>query len=150
MPRTFSQITIHIVFSTKGREPLIEKDVQSRLYSYMGGITKGERSIPFAIGGMNDHVHLMLRLPTDVAIADLVRVIKSKSSGWIHETFPQLSHFAWQDGYAAFSVSKSAEPEVKSYIDNQEAHHSRRDFRQELIAFLRAHEIEYDERYVFD
>ncbi|MCC7316118.1 MAG: transposase, partial [Planctomycetes bacterium] len=102
------------------------------------------------VGGMEDHVHLYLRWRPDESISNLMRVVKARSSKWVHETIPRLAAFAWQEGYSAFSVSKSQEDVVKKYIANQAEHHRREDFRSELLRLLRAHGIEFDERYVSD
>lgn len=99
---------------------------------------------------MADHVHLLLRWRTDGTIADLMRTVKARSSLWMHQTFVDAAAFAWQEGYAVFSVSKSAEPDVKQYIEDQVEHHKKRDFKEELLVLLRAHGVDFDERYVFD
>ena len=150
MPGSFSQILLHIVFSTKRREPWITHDVAEGLYAYMGGIIRAEGGSLYAIGGIEDHVHLYLRWKPDGRVSDLMRVTKSRSSNWVHVTFADLSMFAWQEGYAVFSVSKSQEEAVKRYIAGQQEHHRKEDFRSELLRLLRAHAIEFDERYVFD
>ncbi len=150
MPGTYSQILLHIVFSTKHREPLITPELSPRLYDYMGGIIRAEKGTLYAIGGVDDHVHMYLRWRADRAVSDLMRTVKARSSGWVHETFPQFGAFAWQEGYAVFSVSKSQETAVKDYIAGQREHHAREDFKLELLRFLRAHEIEFVEQYLFD
>jgi REP element-mobilizing transposase RayT len=150
MPGTYSQILLHIVFSTKNREPWITSDIAERLYPYMGGIVRAEKGILYDIGGVEDHVHLYLRWRPDESISDLMRTVKSRSSKWIHETFPSLQAFAWQEGYSAFSVSKSQEAAVKKYIAGQAEHHKKEDFKSELLRLLRAHGVEFDERYVFE
>ena len=150
MPGTYSQILLHVVFSTKFRKPHISKDVAERLYPYMGGIVRAEKGVLLDIGGIEDHVHLYLRWRTDESISNLLRTVKARSSMWVHQTFAELSAFAWQEGYSVFSVSKSQEPAVKTYIGRQEQHHHKEDFKSELLRLLRAHEIEFDERYVFD
>ena len=150
MPGTYSQILLHIVFSTKQRSTHITPRLQDRLYDYIGGIVRAEKGTLYAIGGMPDHVHLLLRWRTDRAIADLMRTVKARSSLWVHQTFRDSAAFAWQEGYAVFSVSKSAEAHVKRYIDDQREHHGKRDFKQELLALLRAHGVKFEERYVFD
>jgi REP element-mobilizing transposase RayT len=150
MPGTYSQILLHAVFSTKGRAAFIKPNIQPRLYDYIGGIIRAEKGALYGIGGMPDHVHLLLRWRTDGTIADLMRAVKARSSLWIHQTFADAAVFAWQEGYAVFSVSKSAEPDIKHYIENQAEHHKNRDFKEELLALLRAHEVEFDLRYVFD
>lgn len=150
MSGTYSQLLLHVVFSTKGREPMITQEIQRRLYDYVGGIVRAEKGTLYAIGGMPDHVHLLLRWRTDASVADLMRTVKSRSSLWIHQTFGHLRNFAWQEGYAVFSVSKSAEADVKSYIETQVDHHKARDFKEELLKLLIAHGIEFEKRYVFD
>jgi len=150
MPGTYSQILLHVVFSTKNRARLIDSALAEQLHAYIGGIVRAEKGMPYAIGGVEDHVHLYLRWRTDRAIADLVRTLKSRSSKWVHEKFPRLRRYAWQEGYAAFSVSKSQEPAVKQYIATQAEHHKKAEFKSELLRLLRAHGIDFDERYVFD
>jgi len=150
MPGTYSQILIHIVFSTKERRASITPEIQPRLYDYIGGIVRAEKGTLYAIGGMPDHVHILLRWRTNGAIADLMRTIKARLSLWVHQTFANVAAFAWQEGYSVFSVSKSVESEVKMYIESQVEHHRRRDFKEEILALLRVHGISFDERYVFE
>lgn len=150
MPGTYSKILLHAVFSTKQRKAQIKPVLQPRLFEYMGGLVRAKKGVLLAIGGMPDHVHLLLRWRTDATVADLMRTVKARSSSWIHETFSGFDAFAWQEGYAVFSVSKSAEADMRRYIENQMEHHAGRDFKEELLTLLRAHEIEFDERYVFD
>lgn len=100
------------------------------------------------MGGVEDHVHILVRGRTDATIADLMRNVKSRSSGWIHDTFAQLKGFAWQEGYAAFSVSASQKRRVMNYIESQEEHHKARSFRDELVAFLQRHQVKFDEQYL--
>ncbi|MCB9853401.1 MAG: IS200/IS605 family transposase [Phycisphaerales bacterium] len=149
MAHTFSQLLIHVVFATKDRVPLIDLAMEGRLHEYIGGIIRNEKGVLCAAGSMHDHIHLLIRWRTDRSFADLMRNVKASSSVWIHETFPGMATFAWQEGYGAFSVSKSAENDVKAYINNQNEHHRVRSFEEEYLAFLRAHEIPFDERYVF-
>jgi REP element-mobilizing transposase RayT len=150
MPGTYSQLLLHIVFSTKGRAPWITPEVAERLYSYIGGIIRAEKGVLYDIGGVEDHVHLYLRWRTDGSVSDLMRTVKARSSKWIHETFSALRDFAWQEGYSVFTVSKSQEPAVKRYIARQAQHHKKDNFKVELLKLLRAHGIEFDEKYVFD
>ncbi|MCC6661411.1 MAG: IS200/IS605 family transposase [Phycisphaerales bacterium] len=150
MPGTYSQILLHIVFSTKHREPWITAEVAERLYPYIGGIVRAEKGVLYDIGGVEDHVHMYLRWRPDAAVSDLMRTVKARSSKWVHDTFPELGAFAWQEGYSVFSVSKSQEGAVKAYIAGQHEHHKKEDFKSELLRMLRLHEIEFDERYVFD
>ncbi|MHB1155240.1 MAG: IS200/IS605 family transposase [Phycisphaerales bacterium] len=150
MPGTYSQILLHVVFSTKYRERWISPGITERLYPYIGGIIRAEKGMLYDIGGVEDHVHLYLRWRPDASVSNLMRTTKARSSAWIHETFSALGEFAWQEGYGVFSVSKSQEQAVKRYIAGQAEHHKKEDFKSELLRLLRAHGIEFDERYVFD
>lgn len=149
MPQSFTNLIYHLVFSTKNRLPLITDDVKSRLYDYIGGTIRKQGGIALAINGMSDHVHVLAKLRPDKAVSDVLRDLKSNSSGWMHEVFPQLKDFSWQNGYGAFTVSASQVEKVKEYIANQEKHHRKMgSFRDEFIKLLRANEIEFDERYL--
>ena len=150
MSRTYSQILLHIIFSTKSRQPWISEEIGPDLYSYMGGIIRSEGGTLYAINGPEDHVHLYLRWRPDGNISDLMRTTKSRSSKWVHDNFPSLSEFSWQEGYGVFSVSKSQENAVKNYIAGQKEHHRTEDFRGELLRFLQVHGVEFDEQYVLD
>lgn len=150
MPGTSSQLLLHIVFSTKGRRPWISGNVAERLYPYIGGIVRAEKGALYHIGGGEDHVHLYLQWRTDGSVSDLMRTVKARSSKWVHDTFPDLAAFAWQEGYSVFSVIKSQEAAVKKYIAEQIEHHQKVDFKTELLRILRAHGVEFDEKYVFD
>jgi len=150
MPGTYSQILLHIVFSTKHREAWITDALAERLYPYMGGIVRAEKGVLYDIGGVEDHVHLYLRWRPDATVSDLMRTVKARSSKWVHDTFPELSVFSWQEGYSVFTVSKSQEKAVKAYIAGQHEHHKKEDFKTELLRMLRLHEVEFDPRYVFD
>ena len=150
MPQSFGSLQVHLVFSTKGREPWIVPEIAQRLYDYIGGTLRGNKCTLLDAGGMPDHVHLLISMSREMSAADLARIVKSSSSKWIHDTFPNMGYFAWQAGYGAFSVSQSNAPQVKGYIANQEEHHRRMSFQDEFRALLRRHEIEFDERYVWD
>jgi len=150
MPGTYSQLLLHVVFSTKGRARWISGDIAERLYGYIGGIVRAERGVLYDIGGVEDHLHIYLRWRPDGAVSDLMRTVKAQSSKWVHDTFPKLGAFAWQEGYSVFSVSKSQEEAVKRYIAGQAEHHKKEDFKSELQRLLRAHGVEFDEKYVFD
>jgi REP element-mobilizing transposase RayT len=147
---SYTSLLYHIVFSTKNREPSLEPGMRPRLFEYMGGAVRGEGGIALAINGVADHVHLLARLRQDKAVSAVIGAIKANSSGWIHRTFPTYANFAWQTGYGAFTVSASQRGNVCHYIDNQEEHHRLRTFQEEFLAFLKAHEIEYDERYIWE
>jgi putative transposase len=148
MPSTWSQVILHVVFSTKNREPLIDARLQERLYPFIGGVVRDLGGSLWAIGGIEDHVHLLARWGTDEPISTLARDVKHRSSEWIHKTFPAHQGFAWQKGYAVFSVSKSGSDKVKEYIENQRERHAKMDYRTELKELLRLHDVEYDERYL--
>ena len=150
MPGTYSQLLLHVVYSTKGRTPWITPEVAERLYSYIGGTVRAEKGALYDIGGVEDHVHMYLRWRPDESVSDLMRTVKSRSSKWVHDTYPKLAAFAWQEGYSVFSVSKSQEEAVKKYIAGQAEHHKKEDFKSELLRILRAHGVEFDEKYVFD
>jgi putative transposase len=149
MPHSYVNLIYHIIFSTKDREPLITNEYQERLYEYIGGIIRAQGGIPLAINGVADHVHILAKLRQDKALSDLIRDFKANASSWMHNIFPEQKDFAWQNGYAAFTVSASQIPEVSRYIANQEQHHQKRSFRDEFIAFLQANEIEFDEKYLW-
>ena len=148
MATTFSNLLYHIVFSTKDRAPSIREDVQGLLYGYLGGILANEEGLLLEIGGMPDHVHLLVKLRTDRPVADIVRLIKANSSRWMNREHPGADHFEWQAGYGVFSVSTSQVDVLRRYIRNQADHHARIPFREELIELLRRHGVEYDERFL--
>lgn len=150
MPGTFHNLKFHLIFSTKHRAPWLTETVRPRVHEYLGGIIRGERGKVIAIGGVTDHVHILFGWRTDEAISTLVRNLKANSSRWIHETFPALAGFAWQEGYSIFAVSQSQVDKVRGYIQRQEEHHRAKPFRDELLDFLRTHEVSFDEQYVFD
>jgi len=139
---TYSYLLVHVIFSTKDREPLIESSWRDRLYEYMAGIARNEFGHAVRIGGVEDHLHGLIRIRTDVSVATAMNRWKSLSSGWVNNTIKPALRFAWQTGYAAFSVSRSNEDQVVQYIDGQEAHHKTVTFRDELMAFLERHGIE--------
>ena len=148
MGHSYTRLSCHIICSTKNRAPEITTDIRARLYDYVGGIVKGENGTLIVANGMPDHVHLLVVLHATTCVADMVRRIKANSSKWIHETWPEKEHFAWQSGYGAFSVSGSGVNEVQAYITNQEAHHARLSFEEEFVAFLRRYGVPYDEKHV--
>ena len=150
MATTFANLLCHLVFSTKNRLPLIHDGLRERLYEYMGGIVRGEGGSLMEVGGVSDHVHLLVRSKTDVSVATLVKKIKGKSSGWVNDLPARQERFYWQEGYGAFSVSASVVPKVQRYIRTQEEHHRRTSFKDELITLLKRHHIPYDERYLLD
>lgn len=132
------------MFSTKHREPLITPDLAPRLHGYLGGAVRGEGGLAIEIGGMTDHVHLLVKWRPDEAVSTLMRNMKGGSSRWVHETFPEHRAFAWQEGYGAFSVSESQVETVRAYIRNQAHHHRTRSFKEEFVVLLEAHGVAYD------
>lgn len=149
MPQSFACLHYHIVFSTKERRPTIDPEIQPRLYDYIGGIVRRHDGSLLAAGGTDDHIHLLAGIHRTQAVADAVREIKSNSSKWVHETFPDRGSFGWQDGYGAFSISWSNIDAVKAYIAGQEEHHRERSFQDEFVALLRRHDIAFDEQYIW-
>ena len=145
---SYTSLFYHIVFSTKDRRALLRDDTLQRTCQYMGGIARKLDGQLLLADGMPDHVHLAAEIHPSLAVASFIGRVKANASGWIHETFPDLRDFQWQDGYAAFSVSPSVLPAVKEYILRQAQHHKTVSFEEELVALLRKHGIEYDERYV--
>lgn len=138
----------HLIWSTKKRVPYITKEVQQRLYPYLAAIAMENSSSILEIGGMADHIHLLLELSNPDSFTDCIRNLKACSSLWIHKNFPQLKDFSWQEGFGSFSVSYSTIPNVKAYIKNQEKHHSSMTFDEEYKRFLKLHNIKFDERFV--
>ena len=149
MSRTFTHLVTHIVFSTKDREPFIASDISAEMYAYLGGLVRELRGKAHGVNGMADHVHMLIQLSPTIAPSDALRFIKANSSKWVRDKWPRRVSFAWQLGYGAFSVSKSSIPAVLDYIRNQEQHHRKVTFQEEFIDFLKRHEIEYDERYIW-
>ena len=145
MSDTFSNLSVHVVFSTKDRIPLITRRVRKRVFPYIGGVIKGLGGKVIAIGGMPDHAHLVARLPTNMCVADFVRKIKANSSKWMNERATDMK-FGWQRGYGAFSISQSVVSSVAQYVRNQERHHRSRSFEEELMMLLTRHGIGFDER----
>jgi putative transposase len=150
MPQSYVCLPIHVVFSTKNRVDSIQPEWEQRLYEYIGGILREEKCTLLAAGGMPDHVHLLISWSKEKSVADVLRVLKTNSSKWIHETMPGQTDFAWQSGYAAFAVSQSNVDQVKRYITNQKEHHRRMNFKEEFIAFLKKHGLPFDARYVWN
>ena len=147
---TFTCLHYHLVFSTKHRQPSLADSWRPRLFDYVGGILRQQNGVLLAADGMPDHVHLLAAIHKSVAVADAVRDIKANSSKWVHEKIPHQNGFAWQAGYGAFTVSYSGLDTVRRYLADQQVHHRTRTFQEEFLELLRRHEIEFDERYVWD
>jgi REP element-mobilizing transposase RayT len=148
MPQSFACVHVHYIWSTKNRAPLIAGDTEPQLFAYIGGIARNEKCSMIAANGMPDHVHLLVSNSREIALADLARSLKANSSRWLHEQ--GHADFAWQNGYAAFAVSLSNVPAVKEYIRGQKEHHAKVSYQDEFRSFLKAHGLEWDERYVWD
>jgi putative transposase len=149
MSHSYVSNIMHCTFSTKGRHPSIDSDLESRLWPYLGGIARENRIKALAIGGTTDHMHALLSLPGMMSFAKAVQLIKAGSSKWINDTFPKQKKFEWQEGYGAFSVSASQVPKTIAYINNQKEHHRKKTFQEEFLELLTKHGIEYDQRYGF-
>ena len=151
MPQSLSAVYLHLVFSTKDRRPFLrDKTVRDALHAYIGGVSKTLDCPPLIVGGVEDHVHLLCRFARTITQAEWVKELKRISNGWLKEHGRDYADFEWQGGYADFSVSQSNLEQVEQYIANQEEHHRKTTFQDELRTLLRKHEIEFDERYVWD
>ncbi len=150
MSSTYTNLIYHIVYSTKCRRPIIERHDREELYRYIGGIIRANQGILLEIGGMPDHVHILAKLTPKLAVTDVLRLVKTNSSKWLNERPSRKGRFGWQTGYAAFSVSQSQLPVVTRYIRNQEKHHQKQTFLEEYLALLTKHQIEFEDRFVFE
>src|SRR6266446_143493 len=151
MPQSLSIVYIHLVFSTKGRHPFLRNNlVRDCLHAQLGAISKRLDCAPLIVGGVEDHVHLLCRFGRTITQAEWVKELKRVSNGWLKEQGTDYAHFEWQGGYADFSVSHSNLEQVKHYIVGQEEHHRKMSFQDELRALFSKHQIEWDERYIWD
>jgi putative transposase len=150
MPQSLSSILIHLIFSTKSREPFLTCEIDAELYPYMASIFKAMKSPALIINGTSDHIHTLFSLSRVVTIASLVEEVKTESSKWIKTKGKQFRNFHWQSGYGAFSIGQSQVPTVRRYITRQKQHHRRVSFQDEYRKFLNVYGVEYDERYVWD
>ena len=148
MPHTYAKIWFHVVFGTKDRQPIIASEWRERLHSYLGGTLRGLGGIPLEVGGVADHVHLLMSLKSAHRIDYVMRDLKADSTGWLHDEGIS-ARFAWQRGYGAFTVSESQVDRVRRYIATQEEHHRKMTFEEELRAILKAHRIEFEDRYLW-
>ena len=150
MPQSLSAVYIHLVFSTKNREPFLrDEKMRASLHSELGGISKKLECPPIITGGMEDHIHLLARFGRTITQAEWVKELKRVSNLWLKKEY-SLTNFEWQGGYADFSVSQSNLERVKRYIVTQEEHHKKRSFQDEVRELLRRHRMEWDERYIWD
>lgn len=147
MSHTYTNCLLHCVFSTKRRERTLTADIRERLWPFIGGIARTNGFHALEVGGHDDHAHLLIALPSTLAVAKAMQLVKGGSAKFVHETFQR--RFEWQEGYGAFSVSAAARDETITYIRNQEEHHRTKTFEEEYVAFLERNGIAYDARYVF-
>lgn len=148
MSGSFTSLHVHYAFSTKERRPIVTTDLQTLLVPYIGGIAHNLKCELIEAGGVDDHLHLLIRLHQDVSVSECIRIVKSNTSKWLREEH-QPSWLGWQDGYGAFTVSRSHVDQVRQYIRRQAEHHARTSFQDEFRALLRRHDIEFDERYIW-
>ena len=148
MAQTLVNILVHVIFSTKERRHLIKAEVQPSLYAYMAGTLKNLDSPCLAIGGTSNHIHVLMALSKNAATSDVVGELKKSSSKWLKTQGLPYAHFAWQEGYGAFSIGQSQVAVLKRYIARQEEHHKTKSFEAELLETLRKYEVTYDERYL--
>ena len=149
MANTYTRLLYHCVWSTKNRDSLIREDIESKIWAYLAGIAQKNNMHALRIGGIENHVHLLIEIPKTLAIAEAIQRLKGGSSSWINDEKLTSTHFNWQDGYSAFTVSPSAIPDVVKYIANQREHHRHKTFEEEYRSFLEKHGVEFDERYAF-
>ena len=147
MSHSYVQNKLNVVFSTKERQKLIRDEIERELWAYIVGIGRNHQLPISAVGGIEDHIHILMELPGNALLSKAVQLIKAKSSRWFREKHSK--GFAWQEGYAAFSVSASNVEAVIKYIDNQREHHKKQTFEEEFMALLRKHGVDYDAKYVF-
>lgn len=150
MPQSLSSILIHLVFSTKNREPFITRTIEPELHPYMATVFRALKSPSLAIDGTADHVHILFSVGRVISVADMVEEVKTESSKWIKTKGLEFRNFHWQAGYGAFSIGQSSVSALKRYIRSQKPHHRRVTFQDEYRKFLKRYEIPYDERYVWD
>jgi REP element-mobilizing transposase RayT len=150
MPQSLSYLLVHIVFSTKDRAPLLDASVRPGLHAYLATVARNSDCECFRVGGVEDHVHLAVRLSRTLTMANLIEELKTSSSKWLKTQSPALAHFAWQRGYGAFSVGPSDLEALRQYINTQEEHHRKVTFQEEYRAFLTKYGVAFDERYMWD
>ena len=150
MPQSLARVLVHLIFSTKSREPFLSDDIRRELHPYMATILKGMDSSAILINSVTDHAHVLFHLSKNHALCDVIETLKKDSSKWIKTKGRAYRNFHWQSGYEAFSVSQSNVAKVVEYIENQREHHRRRTFQEEFRAFLKRYQVRYDERYVWD
>jgi len=146
MANTYTSLYYHIVFGTKNRIKYLNSEIEERLWPYIVGAARAHKMTALEVGGIEDHIHALVVAPATLSPSLIAQYIKGATCKWIHEEYPDLRNFAWQDGYGAFTVSKSDLPEIMQYIQDQREHHRHQTFQEEYLAFLLKHGIEYNDR----
>lgn len=149
MANTYTALHYHLIFSTKNRTPWLTPEIESRVWAYLGGVARHHKMIALQVGGCDDHIHALIGTPATIAPSQIAQYLKGDSSKWMHETFPNLRDFAWQEGYGGFTVSKSNLEAVIGYIQRQREHHQKQSFQEEYLEFLQKYGVGYDERYLW-
>src|SRR5436853_7786885 len=149
MANTYTSLLYHIVFSTKDRIEHLKPEIEERIWSYIGGVARKHQMTALQVGGVEDHIHALVMAPPVYSPSQIAKFLKGDSSKWVHEEFPRLRGFGWQDGYSAFTVSTSSVPYVVEHIRNQRVHHRKKTFQEEYLELLTKHGVEYDERYLW-
>ncbi|MES2504395.1 MAG: IS200/IS605 family transposase [Myxococcota bacterium] len=150
MSQSLASVKLHVVFSTKCRNPWLVPELRSDCYQYLTAVAKNNGSHVYEVGGVSDHIHILLTLPRTVALSEFISMLKTSTSRWLKTKDIGLRHFAWQTGYGVFSVSESQIEHVRQYIRNQEIHHRKQTFKNELIKFLTMSNVPYQEQYLLD
>jgi putative transposase len=150
MPQSLSKILLHVVYSTKNREPWIDGNIRAALHAYLAGACRAVGSEAYRVGGTNDHVHIACSLPRTLTVSKLLEEIKQSSSAWAKTQAANCAGFTWQTGYGAFSLGQSQISALLRYIDRQEEHHRKQTFKEEFVAFLVKYGIDYNEEYLWD
>jgi REP element-mobilizing transposase RayT len=149
MANTYTSLNYHFTFSTKHREPWILAEIENRVWAHIGGIVRHHKMTALQVGGIEDHIHALVMAPPTYSPSQIAQYLKGESSKWIHEEFPKMHLFEWQEGYGGFTVSKSQIPDVIAYIQNQREHHRAKTFQEEYLELLQKHDVDYDERYLW-
>ncbi len=150
MANTYTQLNVHCVFAVKGRENIITRDFRDDLHRYMSGILTNDGAYPLAVGGWKDHVHVFFELPPALSVSKVMQMLKATSSKWVNDNRLVRGRFSWQEGYGAFTHSRSQRDQVIRYIMDQENHHAQRPFKEEYLDMLRQNDIKFEEAYLFD
>ncbi|MES2504829.1 MAG: IS200/IS605 family transposase [Myxococcota bacterium] len=150
MSQSLASVKLHIIFSTKERTPWLSPEIRHECHRYLATVAKNNNSHVYEVGGVSDHVHILLTLPRTLTLSKLVEILKTATSKWIKKRDQSLTHFAWQTGYGVFSVSQSQLPKVQRYIKEQELHHQKASFKDELVQFLKNSNVKFNEEYLLD